>query len=314
MQRKLQRSVIEIRRSSATRPYESRSLAVPIWRIIDGVGYEQILVDVEPPIATVTLNRPKVLNALSPELVGEVNQALRELDADDNVHAVVLTGGSKVFAAGADIGDMAERTAVEQLHRDQTGRWAGIAAFTKPLIAAVNGYALGGGCELAEKAPLALRMAKEAVLKAFEGPLAEGLAAERKSFYFLFSTEDQKEGMRAFLEKRKAVFKGRYVRDASSETDRIFGAHAAHLRCCELRSSLTHQRMRSLRCSLAPSIWTTWAPNLSVGPLEASLMATQVEVHVNLHVHDGIALIQLNRPEKMNAIGAVELDQRDPVV
>jgi len=257
------------------------------------VGYEQILVAVEAPIAIVTLNRPKVLNALSPELIGEVNQALRELDMDERVRAVVLTGGAKVFAAGADIGDMAERTAVEQLSRDQTGRWAGIAAFTKPLIGAVNGYALGGGCELAlmcdmiiagdsarfgqpeinlgiipgaggtqrwprtagkyaameavltgtaitaarakelgiankvvpaemtievakriarqlaEKAPLALRMAKEAVLNAFDSPLAEGLVAERKSFYFLFSTEDQKEGMRAFLEKRKAVFKGR---------------------------------------------------------------------------------------------------------
>src|SRR3989442_7151698 len=257
------------------------------------MAYEHILVDVEPLIATVQLNGPKVLNALSPELVGEVNQALRELDLDDRVRGVVLTGGPKVFAAGADISDMAERTAVEQLHRDQTGRWAGIAAFTKPLIAAVNGYALGGGCELAlmcdliiagdsarfgqpeinlgiipgaggtqrwprtagkyaametvltgaavtarrapelgvvnkvvpaemtlevakriarqlaEKAPLALRMAKESVLKAFESPLAEGLVAERKSFYFLFSTEDQKEGMRAFLEKRQAVFKGR---------------------------------------------------------------------------------------------------------
>ena len=257
------------------------------------MGYEFITVEVEAPIATVTLNRPKVLNALSPELVVEVNLALRELEADESVRAVVLTGGPKVFAAGADIADMAERTAVEQLHRDQTGRWMGIAAFTKPLIAAVNGYALGGGCELAlmcdmiiagdsarfgqpevnlgiipgaggtqrwprtagkyaametvltgmpitaarakelgivnkvvpaemtievakrvarqlaEKAPLALRMAKESVLKAFESPLGEGLAAERKSFYFLFSTEDQKEGMRAFLEKRRANFKGR---------------------------------------------------------------------------------------------------------
>src|SRR5712671_913443 len=113
------------------------------------MAYEFITVDVEAPIGTVTLNRPKVLNALSPELITEVNQALRDLDADDTVRAVVLTGGPRVFAAGADISDMAERTAVEQLSRDQTGRWAGIAAFTKPLIAAVNGYALGGGCELA---------------------------------------------------------------------------------------------------------------------------------------------------------------------
>jgi enoyl-CoA hydratase len=257
------------------------------------VAYEHILVEIEAPIATVTLNRPKVLNALSPDLVREVTTALGDLDTDENVRAVVLTGGPKVFAAGADIGDMADRTAVEQLRRDQTGRWAGIAAFTKPLIAAINGYALGGGCELAllcdliiagdtarigqpeinlgiipgaggtqrwprtvgkyvameamltgapisarrayelglvnkvvpadmtieiakrtarelaGKPPLALRMAKEAVLKAFESPLSEGLAAERKSFYFLFATEDQKEGMHAFLEKRKGVFKGR---------------------------------------------------------------------------------------------------------
>ena len=257
------------------------------------VGYENILVEVEAPIATITLNRPKVLNALSPDLIREVNEALRQLDDDSSVRAVVLTGGARVFAAGADISDMADRTAVDQLQRDQTGRWAGIAAFSKPLIAAVNGYALGGGCELAlmcdlivagdsarfgqpeinlgiipgaggtqrwprtvgkhaamevmllgtpitahrayelglvnkvvpaemtiavaqrfarhaaEKAPLAARMAKEAVLKAFETPLAEGLAVERKSFYFLFSTEDQKEGMHAFLEKRRGVFKGK---------------------------------------------------------------------------------------------------------
>src|SRR5258708_37344241 len=295
MHRKLQRSVIEIRRSSATRPYESRSVAVPTWPIIDAVGYEFITVDVEPPIATVTLNRPKVLNALSPELIAEVSQALRELDTDERVRAAVLTGGPKVFAAGADIGDMADRTAVEQLNRDQTGRWAPIVAFTKPLIAAVNGYALGGGCELAlmcdliiagdsarfgqpeinlgiipgaggtqrwprtvgkyaameavlvgapitaqrayqlglvnkvvpaevtvevatdlartlaSKAPVAMRLAKESVARALETPLQEGLDAERKNFYFLFGTEDQKEGMRAFLEKRRPQFKGRRV-------------------------------------------------------------------------------------------------------
>src|SRR3989440_10632232 len=117
--------------------------------MIAAMGYEHILLELEPPIATLTLNRPKVLNALSPDLIRELTTALAELDADENVRAVVLTGGPKVFAAGADIGDMADRGAVDQLRRDQTGRWAPLAGFTKPLIAAVNGYALGGGCEVA---------------------------------------------------------------------------------------------------------------------------------------------------------------------
>ena len=257
------------------------------------MSYEHIKVEVEAPIATITLDRPKVLNALSPAVIAELGQALAGFETDDSIRAVVLTGGPKVFAAGADIGDMAERTAAEQLVRDQTGAWSPIAGFKKPLIAAVNGYCLGGGCEMAlmcdviiagdtarfgqpeinlgiipgaggtqrwprsvgkyaamevmlggapigarralelglvnkvvpaemsitvaqrlakqlsEKPPLALRFAKEAVLKAFETPMSEGLAAERRSFYFLFSTEDQKEGMRAFIEKRKGVFKGR---------------------------------------------------------------------------------------------------------
>src|SRR5438105_276161 len=261
--------------------------------MILGVDYEHVLVEVEPPIASITLNRPRILNALSPELIGELTEALTTLDADESVRAVVLTGGAKVFAAGADIGDMADRSPIDQLLRDHTGRWAKVTAFSKPLIAAVNGYALGGGCELAlmcdlivagdtarigqpeinlgiipgaggtqrwprtvgkyvamevnltgqpltadrayqlglvnrvvpaevtvdvakqlarqlaEKPPLAVRMAKEAVNKALETPLAEGLLVERKNFYFLFASEDQKEGMRAFLEKRKAQFKGR---------------------------------------------------------------------------------------------------------
>src|SRR5205809_223263 len=117
--------------------------------MIAAMGYEHILVEIEPPIATVTLNRPKVLNALSPAVIAEVSAALAELDADDSVRAVVLTGGAKVFAAGADIQDMADQGPVDQLLRDQTGRWAPLAGFKKPLIAAVNGYALGGGCEVA---------------------------------------------------------------------------------------------------------------------------------------------------------------------
>jgi enoyl-CoA hydratase len=255
--------------------------------------FEHIQVEVDAPIATIMLNRPKVLNALSPELIAELTSALDELDQDTSVGAVVLTGGPRVFAAGADISDMAERTPVEQLMRDQTGRWQKVTGLRKPLIAAVNGYALGGGCELAlmcdmvvagdtarfgqpeinlgiipgaggtqrwprtagkaiameinltgrpitaqrayqlgivnrvvpaevtipmaqqlareiaEKAPVAVRLAKESVNRALETSLAEGLAAERKNFYFLFATEDQKEGMRAFLEKRRASFRGR---------------------------------------------------------------------------------------------------------
>jgi enoyl-CoA hydratase len=257
------------------------------------MGYENILIDRDVTVGVVTLNRPKVLNALSPELIAELTEALSELDDDADIRAVVLTGGARVFAAGADIGDMAERSPVDQLLRDQTGLWTGITSFSKPLIAAVNGYALGGGCELAlmcdlivagdnarfgqpeinlgiipgaggtqrwprtvgkyvamevnlgggqisarrafqlglvnrvvpheatlrvavalagqlaAKPPLALRLAKEAVNKSLETPLSEGLADERKNFYFLFATEDQKEGMRAFLEKRRGQFKGR---------------------------------------------------------------------------------------------------------
>ena len=255
--------------------------------------YENVLVDRDGPVGVITLNRPRVLNALSPALVAELNDALARLDADPQVRAAVLTGGPRVFAAGADIGDMADRSPIDQLQRDQTGRWGPIAAFTKPLIAAVNGYALGGGCELAlmcdlivagdsarfgqpeinlgiipgaggtqrwprtvgkyvamevnlggapitaqrayqlglvnkvvpaevtievargiahqlaAKAPVALRLAKESVNRALETPLQEGLAVERKNFYFLFATQDQKEGMRAFLEKRTAQFTGR---------------------------------------------------------------------------------------------------------
>jgi enoyl-CoA hydratase len=259
------------------------------------MDYAHILAEKEAErgVGQVTLNRPRVLNALSPELIAELSDALGRFDADQEVRAVVLTGGPRVFAAGADIADMAERSPVEQLLRDQTGRWAAITAFTKPLVAAVNGYALGGGCELAlmcdmvvagdgarfgqpeinlgiipgaggtqrwprtagkyvameanligapisaqrayqlglvnrvvpaevtievarelaaqvaAKPPLAVRLAKEAVNRSLETPLAEGLAIERKNFYFLFATEDQKEGMRAFIEKRSAQFRGR---------------------------------------------------------------------------------------------------------
>ncbi len=255
--------------------------------------FENILVERRGRVEVVTLNRPRSLNALSPALVEELGDALEAADRDPGVGAAVLTGGPRVFAAGADITDMAEQSPVDQLTRDQTGRWLRISNFTKPLLAAVNGYALGGGCELAlmcdlivagdsarfgqpeinlgiipgaggtqrwprtagkyvamevnllgtqipaqrayqlgivnrvvpaevtvevavqlaeraaRQAPIAARLAKEAVNRALETPLSEGLAQERKSFYFLFGTEDQKEGMAAFIQKRRPEFKGR---------------------------------------------------------------------------------------------------------
>ena len=255
--------------------------------------FENILVERRQRVEVITLNRPRSLNALSPALIEELGDALEAADRDPEVGAAVLTGGPRVFAAGADITDMAQQSSVDQLTRDQTGRWTRIANFTKPLVAAVNGYALGGGCELAlmcdlivagdsarfgqpeinlgiipgaggtqrwprtagkyvamevnllgtqipaqrayqlgianrvvpaevtveiavqmaqqaaRQAPIAARLAKEAVNRALETPLSEGLVQERKSFYFLFGTEDQKEGMAAFIEKRKPEFKGR---------------------------------------------------------------------------------------------------------
>jgi enoyl-CoA hydratase len=244
-------------------------------------------------VAHIQLNRPKELNALNLQLMTELKEALRMLDADEQVRAIVLSGDEKAFAAGADIKQMAENGAIDMYNIDQFSTWDAIKKTKKPLIAAVSGFALGGGCELAmlcdmivasetarfgqpeiklgvmpgaggtqrltravgkamamemvltgrfltaaealqaglinrvtpvelylEEAvklaaavaamsPLAAKMAKEAVLKAFDSTLEEGLHFERKNFYLLFASEDQKEGMQAFLEKRTPVFKGR---------------------------------------------------------------------------------------------------------
>lgn len=252
-----------------------------------------VLSAIDGPVATLTLNRPKVLNALNPALIDALIAELERCEADEQIRAVVLTGGPRVFAAGADIKAMAEASPATMLISRTFDRWARIAAFRKPLIAAVSGYALGGGCELAmmcdmivasetaqfgqpeinlgiipgiggtqrltraigpyramelvltgatisaqeayqyglvnrvapveqflqeaqrlaatvaEKAPLAVQLAKEAVRAAAETTLREGLAIELRNFYLLFGTEDQKEGMRAFIEKRSPVFKGR---------------------------------------------------------------------------------------------------------
>ena len=256
---------------------------------------EFILVNpqVAPFVAHVQLNRPKELNALNLELMLEIKEALLSLDADPNVRAIVISGNERAFAAGADIKQMAGRTAIDMLIIDQFTTWDSIRKTKKPLIAAVSGFALGGGCELAmicdmiiasetaqfgqpeinigvmpgaggtqrltriigknkamelvltgkfisaeeakayglvnkivpvefflseaialasdiaSKSPIAVQMAKESVLKAYEMPLQEALFFERKNFYMLFATEYQKEGMAAFVEKRKAEFKGK---------------------------------------------------------------------------------------------------------
>jgi enoyl-CoA hydratase len=252
-----------------------------------------VLITTDGPVTTLTLNRPQALNALSPALMDELLAAVQAADDDPQVRAIVLTGGPRVFAAGADIKTMADATPIVMAESAMFVRWAGIAACRKPIIAAVSGYALGGGCELAmlcdiiiasdtaqfgqpevnigiipgaggtarltralgpframeliltgatlsahealqhglvnricpaeavvaeaqqlaaviaAKAPVAVRMAKEAVRAAAETTVREGLAIEQRNFYLLFATADQKEGMRAFIEKRPPEFQGR---------------------------------------------------------------------------------------------------------
>ena len=244
-------------------------------------------------VATVQLHRPKVLNALNLELMIELVETLEMLDNDPEVRGIVLTGSERAFAAGADITEMADVTAIDMLMRDQFTRWDRIRKIKKPIVAAVSGFALGGGCELmmhcdiiiasetarigqpeiligvmpgaggtqrltravgkglamemvltgrqitadealkaglvnkvvpvefyleeaqrmakeiSERPPVAVRLAKESVLKAFDTTIEMGLEFERKNFYLLFASEDMREGMSAFVEKRKAEWKGK---------------------------------------------------------------------------------------------------------
>ncbi|MBX7450950.1 enoyl-CoA hydratase [Mycolicibacterium sp. 3033] len=255
--------------------------------------YETILVTREGRVATITLNRPKALNALNSQVMNDVTSAAAELDADSDIGAIVLTGNEKAFAAGADIKEMANLSFAEVFSSDFFAAWGRFAATRTPTIAAVAGYALGGGCELAmmcdiliaadtakfgqpeiklgvlpgmggsqrltraigkakamdliltgrtmdaeeaERAGLvsrvvpadalleeagataatiagmslsAARMAKEAVNRAFESTLAEGLLYERRLFHSAFATDDQTEGMAAFTEKRSPNFSHR---------------------------------------------------------------------------------------------------------
>jgi enoyl-CoA hydratase len=256
--------------------------------------YEFILAEVKGRVALITLNRPKQLNALNPQLMQELGAALLGYDADDGVGAIVITGNEKAFAAGADIGVMKDYDFQHAYKTDYITRdWEHIRNVRKPVIAAVAGYALGGGCELAmmcdiviaadnarfgqpeinlgtlpgaggtqrlpravgkakamdmiltarmmdaaeaERAGLvsrvvpaaqlmaealavaekiaanslpAVMLAKESINRAYESTLAEGVRFERRLFHASFALEDQKEGMAAFVEKRKPKFKHR---------------------------------------------------------------------------------------------------------
>ncbi|NJN41572.1 MAG: enoyl-CoA hydratase [Flammeovirgaceae bacterium] len=247
----------------------------------------------EPFVALIELNRPKELNALNRQLMEEVRDALQLLDKNDKVRVIIITGNEKAFAAGADIKQMADKSAIDMLMIDQFSTWDQIRKTKKPIIAAVSGFALGGGCEfamtcdmiiasesakfgqpeikigtmpgaggtqrltkaigkakameliltgrflsaaeahfyglvnkvvpvemfmqeafalakeIASMSPVATQLAKEAVNRSFETQLDEGLAFERKNFYLTFASEDQKEGMSAFVEKRAPNFKGK---------------------------------------------------------------------------------------------------------
>ena len=253
------------------------------------MSYEFVLTEVDGPVGIVTINRPQVRNALNHQTIAELVDALETFDLNEAIRCMVLTGDDRAFAAGADIAQMADAGAVEVLNDDNFARWARFRAIHKPVIAAVSGYALGGGCELAlmcdmdvasetaqfgqpevkigiipgaggtqrwarsagkvrameavligdpvravdaermglvnrvvpagsqleeakrlaqviaTRPPLAVRLAKEAM----EVGLAPGLEFERKLFYLLFASEDKREGMRAFLEKRPGRFSGR---------------------------------------------------------------------------------------------------------
>ena len=252
-----------------------------------------IIVETDPPIGIIRLNRPKVLNALNFELLRELVEALEAFDRDDRIRVNILTGNDDAFSAGADIKELSEATPVDLIKENKFALWDRLKNIAKPIIGAISGHTLGGGCELAmncdiiiasetarfgqpeinigimpgaggtqrltraigkframemiltgqpikareaekrglvnkvvpveayfeeakklalhiaQKAPVATRLAKEAVLKSFDTPLEEGLQYERRNFYLLFSTEDMREGMKAFTEKRPAQFKGR---------------------------------------------------------------------------------------------------------
>lgn len=257
------------------------------------MAYQNIIVEAKGRVGVITLNRPQALNALNRALIQELMQAIDIFEADSKIGCLLITGSEKAFAAGADIKEMADKTFIEAYLEDFCADWDGLARARKPVVAAVAGFALGGGCELAmqcdiviaadnakfgqpeiklgvipgiggtqrltravgkakamdliltgrmmdaaeaERAGLVARVVpaaglmdeamkaaetianmslpsvlagKEAVNAAFESSLAEGVRFERRIFHSLFATEDQKEGMKAFVEKRKPEWKNK---------------------------------------------------------------------------------------------------------
>ncbi len=256
------------------------------------MDYTAILTEIRGRVGLIRLNRPKLRNALDSVLMNEVASALETFDASPDIGAMVVTGDARAFASGADIKEMADESAIGMFTGGKITQWDRIRKVKKPVIAAVSGWCLGGGNELAMacdmivasetakfgqpeinlgvipgaggtqriaraagkaiamemvlngriltateahqhglvnrivpeeayldealklaeeiaiRAPLAIRLGKEAVNHAFESFLTDGLADERRAFYFLFASHDQKEGMKAFLEKRPAEWKG----------------------------------------------------------------------------------------------------------
>jgi len=255
--------------------------------------YTTVLTEIRGRVGIVTLNRPQAMNAFNITMLSELFDALESFDKDETIGALIVTGNEKAFAAGADIKEMADATPFQMITEARVDVWDRIRGIKKPVIAAVSGWALGGGCEfvlscdmviasesakfgqpeitigiipgaggtqrlarlvgknltmemvinnrtlnanealqfglanrvvpiegyldaavafaeeIASRAPMAVRMAKDSVNAAFETTLTEGLKAEKRNFYPLFSTEDQKEGMQAFIEKRTPNWKGK---------------------------------------------------------------------------------------------------------
>ena len=255
--------------------------------------YEMILSETRGRVGLITLNRPQAMNALNNQLMRELMDALEAFDKNESIGAMVITGNEKAFAAGADIKEMADLSIQQMMDRDHIAVFGRIRTIRKPVIAAVSGWALGGGCEvalscdmivasesarfgqpeinigvipgaggtqrltravgkaiamemilndrrltaqegyqlgmvnrvvpvetyldealklaeeIASRAPIAVRAAKKMINQAYERTLSEGLATEKQEFYNLFATEDQKEGMQAFVEKRQPQWKGK---------------------------------------------------------------------------------------------------------